>query len=85
MDNWNGIRHTLNKTKVKRDLGINISHNFKWADHIQKVSNKAYSNLGFLKWTFKSWTPESFIKLYAAYGRPHVEYCASVWNPHLKI
>ena len=85
MNNSNGIRHTLNKTKVEQDLGINISRNLKWADHIQKVTNtKSYSSLGSLKRTFKTWTPESFIKLYTDYIRPQVEYCASVWNPHLK-
>ena len=37
-----------------------------------------------MKRTFKTWTPESFIKLYTAYVRPQVEYCAALWNPHLK-
>ena len=57
---------------MERDLGINISHNLKWTDHIQKVTNKAYSSLGLLERTFKTWTPESFIKLYTAYVRPQV-------------
>ena len=56
----------------------------KWADHIQIITNKAYSVIGLLKRTFRTWTSESFIKLYTAYMRPQVEYCLAVWNPHLK-
>ena len=82
--NSNGERHILNKTQIERDLGINISHNLKQAAHIQIVTNKAYSSLGLLKRTFKTWTPKSFIKLYTVYVRPQIEYCAAIWNPHLK-
>ena len=39
MTNSNGDRHYLNKTKLERDLGINISHNLKWAEHIQTITN----------------------------------------------
>ena len=62
--NSNGERHILNKTQIERDLGINISHNLKWAAHIQIVTNKAYSSLVLLKRTFKTWASKlSYIQL----------------------
>ena len=37
-----------------------------------------------LKKSFKFWDQRTFKKLYGAFIRPHLEYGASIWNPHQK-
>ena len=48
-----------------------------------KASAKAMQSLGLIKRAFTHWTKESFLILYKTYIRPHLEYCVSIWNPHL--
>ncbi len=74
----------MNKTHIERDLGIYINSNVKWADQINKATNKAFSVIGTLKRTFQHWDCFSFVKLFTAYVRPHLEYCVQLWNPRLK-
>ena len=68
----------LNEKIQERDLGIRISNNLKWKDHITTITNKAYSKLDTLKRTFKFWSIDSFTKLYTAYVRPELEFGAPV-------
>ena len=46
----------------------------------QKI-NKAYSMIGIIKRNFIHMDEKTFILLYKALVRPHVEYANSVWNP----
>ena len=48
-----------------------------------KAYAKAMQSLGLIKKTFTHLTKESFLILYKTYIRPHLEYCASIWNPYL--
>jgi hypothetical protein len=73
-----GSRHDMLKIKLHRVLGVNISDNLKWSEHIQLITNKAYASLGILKRTFKTWTTASFAKLYTAFVRPKLEYCTLI-------
>jgi hypothetical protein len=66
MDYSNGTRHELIETHIERDLGIYINCNVKWADQINKATNKAFSVLGTLKRTFQHWDCFSFVKLFTA-------------------
>ena len=49
----------------------------------QKVSKKAMQFLGMVKRSFKYMDRESFITLYRAYTRPHLEICEQAWSPYL--
>jgi len=46
--------------------------------------NKAYSILGIIKRHFIHLDNESFVLLYKAMVRPHLEYANSVWCPYKK-
>jgi hypothetical protein len=51
-------RHTLEVTRVERDLGIQLSADLKWHTQALAASNKANSVLGMLKRTFVYWNVE---------------------------
>jgi len=54
-------------------------------DHIQAKINKAYSMIGLLKRNFINVDCKTFISLYKALVRPHLEYANSVWSPYKKV
>jgi hypothetical protein len=74
--------HILQKTEVERDLGVIISNDLKWENHIISVANKANRTLGFLKHGFKYLDVAILKLLYKSTIRPQLEYASSVWSPY---
>ena len=65
-------------------LGVELSRNFDWGQHVNNKVIKANQSLGFLRRNLSS-CPEGVKEAaYKALVRPHVEYASSVWDPHLK-
>ena len=77
-------RHILAVTALERDLGVNISSNMKFDDHISLITIKNNRILGQLKRIFKFWSVHTFEILYTAFIRPHLEYAALAWSPWKK-
>ena len=50
---------------------------------VTKIANNANQVLGRLKHSFKNKSAPSFTLLYKTLVRPHLEYCAPIWSPHL--
>ena len=78
----------INNSKIKsvnkiKDLGIFISEDLKWANHINflfaKSSAVSYQILKLFK-TKNIWT---LLKLFKTYVRPHLEFNTPVWSPYL--
>ena len=76
---------TLKTVPLATHLGIDISSTLSWNDHIKKTSNKANSKLGFLKRNLRSVPHEIKTHAYQSLVRPHLEYCASVWDPYTQV
>ncbi len=67
------------------DLGITISHNLSWADHIEKIVVKANRTLGLMKRIFRDLQDIQTRKIiYCALVRPKLEYGSSLWSPYTK-
>ena len=65
-------------------LGVELSRNLDWGQHVNNKVMKANRSLGFLRRNLSS-CPEGVREAaYKALVRPHVEYASSVWDPHLK-
>ena len=79
----NGSHIPLEDVSVERTLGVLINNKLKWSEQISNATLKANYVLGILKRTFKKWNPNMFVKLYTAYVRPILEYCAPIWCPFL--
>ena len=71
------------KTCIK-DLGIYISHDLKWASHIDYIFNNASRFSYQILRTFKSKNIWTYKKLLLTYIRPKLEYNTPVWSPYLK-
>ena len=66
------------------DLGVNFTRDLKFSQHIAKKVNKANSMLALIKGTFKYMDNHSFLRLYTALVRTHLEFANVVWHPYLR-
>ena len=63
-----------------KDLGVNMSRDLSWSNHVDVIVNKANK---VLKRTVGSKNKEIFSMLYKSLVRPILEYACPVWSPHL--
>ena len=55
-----------------------------WSPHISNLCVKARKLVGLLyRQFYQHADPSTLLQLYRAFIRPHLEYCAIVWDPHL--
>ena len=65
-------------------LGVTISQNLSWSEHIKQITFKANRTKGFLQHNFHNCTPTIKDRFYKAMVKPIIEYAAVVWAPHTK-
>ena len=63
-------------------LGVTITQNLSWKEHITKIINKANSTRGFLQRNLRQCSINVKSLAYVTYVRPIVEYASVVWSPH---
>ena len=78
-----GLRVPLEKSNCEKDLGILISDDLRWNNHIKTIAAKANRVLGMLLKTFTSRDMNLWKLLYVSLVRPHLEFASTVWNPYL--
>ena len=77
-------RKVLDSVTHHPNLGVELSRNLDWGQHVNNKAMKANRSLG-LPWRNLNSCPERVKEAaYTAIVRPHVEYASSVWDPHLK-
>lgn len=79
-----GERVDLTKSDCERDLGVFISCDLRWRNHIDEIVARANRVLGMLVRSFACRDVEPWKLLYVSLVRPHLEYASVVWSPHLK-
>lgn len=65
-------------------LGVELSDNLKFNQHIDNITKKASSILGFLKRNLKHCPQKVKERAYQSLVRPKLEYSSPVWNPQQK-
>ena len=72
----------LSETDSAKYLGLTITSDLQWNQHINNITNKANSILGLLRRNLR--IPSQTIKTHAYQSlvRPHLEYTSTVWDPH---
>ena len=68
-----------------RLLGITVTNNLLWNQHILEASKKAKKILGFVYRVFGSSGQHCLARLYKSIVLPHLDYCSSLWDPHYKV
>ena len=74
---------SIKSVKCGKDLGITISSDLSWSEHVIVTVNKANKLLGLVYRAEGSSNPGTFSTLYKSLVRPILEYAAAVWNPYL--
>lgn len=75
----------LDRFDVEKDLGILVTHNLSWNNHVDVISSTAQKMLNVLYRTCKDINDISTKKLlYIAWVRSRLEYASVVWSPHTK-
>ena len=77
---WGSYYRQLAKRERCRSL---VTSDLKPSVHCGKAAAKTSSVLGLIQRHFKYIKKESFLILYKAYIRPHLEYCVQSWSPSL--
>lgn len=75
---------TLERTDGEKDIGVLVDKNLNFRKHIQAQISKANSIMGLIRRTYSYLDETNFKYLFKALVRPHLEYAATVWNPHGK-
>ena len=74
----------LQDVKSNPYLGLNISSDLKWSNHVNSVCEKASSTLGFIKRNLKHCPETTRHMAYVSLVRSVLEYGATIWDPYLQ-
>ena len=61
-------------------LGVQISSNLSWRDHIVQIAKSATRKLGVLFRCRRYFSSDQLLKLYVGLIRPCLEYCSHIWG-----
>ena len=75
----------LENVQSAKYLGITVTDNMDWGQHVSEISSKATKTLGFLRRNL-AFAPRSTKEVaYKTLIRPELEYAAPIWSPHSKL
>ena len=75
-------QQTLENVQSAKYLGITITENMDWGQHISDISSKATKTLGFLRRNL-AFAPSSTKEVaYKTLVRPKLEFAAPIWSPY---
>ncbi|XP_044745861.1 uncharacterized protein LOC123307558 [Coccinella septempunctata] len=75
--------HAIKSVASQSDLGVIVTEDLSWSEHIAAASNKAKRMSLLLQKTFGRCDPHTCSVLYTTYIRPILEYADPVWAPVL--
>jgi len=75
---------SLEHTPAANYLGVTLTHDLRWNQHVDIITSKASKSLSFLRRNLQINNQTLKTKAYLALVRPHLEYACAVWDPHTK-
>ena len=75
--------HQLNCSNCEKDIGVFIDSSLNFDKHINYAVNKANRVLAIARKTVECMDRDIFSQIFKTLVRPHLEYAAPVWSPHL--
>ena len=73
--------HYLDAVDSARYLGVHLSNDLHWNEHVNNITTKANKTMGFLKRNLRHCHPSTKKQAYKTLVQPTVEYCSTVWDP----
>ena len=73
--------HLLPSVESEKDLGVWISNDWNFREHILTSIGKANANIAWVARTVISRSPQVMTQIYKTLIRPHLEYCVQLWSP----
>ena len=74
-------QQTLEQVESAKYLGITITDNLEWGQHVSEISSKATKTLGFLRRNLALAPQHTKEVAYQTSVRPQLEYAAPIWHP----
>ena len=74
----------LQEVKTNPYLGLNISNDLSWTNHINGVCKKASATLGFLRRNLHNCPKETRRAAYVSLVRSLLEYGSTIWDPYIQ-
>ncbi len=74
----------LEHVSTAKYLGLTITHDIWWNQHITNIAHKATRALGFLCHNLQLHNPQLKSTAYQTLVRPSLEYAPTVWHPYIK-
>ena len=71
----------LPAVKSEQDLGVLVTPNLNWNEHILASVQKANSTIAWVTRTIICRSPEVMLKIYTSIVRPQLEFCVQLWSP----
>ena len=75
--------HEMEHVFEEIDLGVIIDSDLTFDEHISSKIRTANAIAGLIRRSFSYLDCKSFVKMYTAFVRHHIEYAQSVWAPYL--
>ena len=73
---------TLSVAKSGSYLGVTVSDNLSWNEHVNKATTKANNSLAFIRRNLASCPQSTKAQAYQSLVRPPLDYASSAWDPH---
>ena len=73
--------NTITPSNTVRDLGVLLSADCNWSEHIGSISGKARRMSGWALSVFSDRSDDTMLTLLKSIIRPQVEYCCPLWSP----
>ena len=74
----------LSEVNCAKYLGVNITSDLQWSNHISGTSSQANSSIGFIRRNHRSCPQKLKEVAYISMVRSVMEYSVIIWDPHLR-
>ena len=76
--------HTIPPSTSVKYLGVTITSNLTWSQHVRNTCSAAKRQLGLIHLKLHHAPTTVCLKIFTSVVLPKLEYCCAVWDPHLK-
>ncbi len=77
--------HPIAPSKSVKYLGVSISSNLTWSDHIRSVCKSAKRQLGMMHRQLRHAPAKLRHQIYKTTTLPKLEYCCAIWDPRSSV